>query len=161
MSEMTPFSLSVRALTMYSMASAWFLSGALNTISPLAEDCLTLLPSMPMRSAWPLAMTLSSSMSMSWYLMEDEPALMTRIFMCFLPLFSENQGKRGGVFPPFPPDVLFLSVFYFCWACTAVSAHRETMSSTEQPRDRSLTGRARPCMTGPMASAPARRCTSL
>ena len=35
------------------------------------------------------------------------------------------------------------------------------MSSTEQPRERSLIGFANPCKKGPKASAPAKRCTSL
>ena len=46
-------------------------------------------------------------------------------------------------------------------ACTAVTAMVATMSSALQPRLRSLTGFARPCIIGPYASAPARRCTSL
>ena len=36
-----------------------------------------------------------------------------------------------------------------------------TMSATRAPRDRSLTGLFRPCSTGPMATAPALRCTAL
>ena len=36
-----------------------------------------------------------------------------------------------------------------------------TMSSTNAPRDRSLTGLFRPCSTGPIAMAPALRCTAL
>lgn len=36
-----------------------------------------------------------------------------------------------------------------------------TMSFTVAPRDRSLTGLRRPCMTGPTATAPAERCTAL
>ena len=55
---------------------------------------------------------------------------------------------------------LSLSVAYAC-ALTAVMDTTLTISSTEQPRLRSLTGLARPWMMGPMASAPARRCTSL
>src|SRR3982751_6991173 len=35
------------------------------------------------------------------------------------------------------------------------------MSLTVAPRDRSLTGRRRPCMTGPTATALADRCTAL
>ncbi len=36
-----------------------------------------------------------------------------------------------------------------------------TMSSTSAPRDRSLTGLRSPCSTGPIAIAPALRCTAL
>ncbi len=49
----------------------------------------------------------------------------------------------------------------FAWACTQVMAMTPTMSSAEQPRDRSFTGAAMPWVTGPYASARARRCTSL
>ena len=47
------------------------------------------------------------------------------------------------------------------WAWIAVIATVFTMSATSAPRDRSLTGLARPCSTGPMATAPALRCTAL
>ena len=50
---------------------------------------------------------------------------------------------------------------YFPCACTAVMATTPTMSSAEQPRDRSFTGAAIPCRMGPSASAFAKRCTSL
>ena len=43
----------------------------------------------------------------------------------------------------------------------AVIAMVFTMSRTRAPRDRSLTGFARPWSTGPMATAPALRCTAL
>ena len=43
----------------------------------------------------------------------------------------------------------------------AVMATVLTMSSTVVPRERSLTGLFRPCSTGPMAIAPAERCTAL
>ena len=46
-------------------------------------------------------------------------------------------------------------------ACTAVRQARSTMSLTEQPRDRSFIGRARPWSSGPMAAAPPRRWASL
>src|SRR5699024_12379350 len=48
-----------------------------------------------------------------------------------------------------------------CCACTAVMATVLTMSVTVAPRDRSLTGRRSPCSTGPIAIAPAERCTAL
>src|SRR6185369_10817197 len=48
----------------------------------------------------------------------------------------------------------------FC-ACTAVIATVLTMSGTSAPRDRSLTGLLSPCSTGPIATAPALRCTAL
>ena len=46
-------------------------------------------------------------------------------------------------------------------AWIAVMATVLTMSSTSAPRDRSLTGLFRPCSTGPIAIAPALRCTAL
>ena len=46
-------------------------------------------------------------------------------------------------------------------ACSAVIAAATTTSSTVQPRDRSLAGRASPCTIGPIAWAPANRSTSL
>ena len=47
------------------------------------------------------------------------------------------------------------------WAWIAVMATVLTISSTSAPRDRSLTGWFSPCNTGPMAIAPALRCTAL
>ena len=47
------------------------------------------------------------------------------------------------------------------WAWIAVIAIVLTMSSTSAPRDRSLMGLLSPCRTGPMATAPADRCTAL
>ncbi len=46
-------------------------------------------------------------------------------------------------------------------AWTAVMAIVWTISSTRQPRLRSLTGFRMPCIIGPMAMAPALRCTAL
>src|SRR4051812_34537341 len=46
-------------------------------------------------------------------------------------------------------------------AWIAVIATVLTMSSTKAPRDRSLTGLFSPCSTGPIAIAPALRCTAL
>ena len=46
-------------------------------------------------------------------------------------------------------------------AASAVIARASTTSSTEQPRDRSLIGRASPWSSGPIARAPARRSVSL
>src|SRR5690606_1686245 len=46
-------------------------------------------------------------------------------------------------------------------AWIAVIATVLTMSCTSAPRERSLTGRRRPCSTGPTATAPAERCTAL
>ena len=45
--------------------------------------------------------------------------------------------------------------------CTAAIAATATTSATLAPRDRSLKGRAKPCMIGPMALAPARYWVSL
>src|SRR5690625_460224 len=50
---------------------------------------------------------------------------------------------------------------FTCWAWIAVMATVLTMSWTSAPRERSLTGRRRPCRTGPTATAPAVRCTAL
>src|SRR5690606_12487116 len=47
------------------------------------------------------------------------------------------------------------------WAWMAVIATVLTMSCTRAPRERSLTGFRRPWSTGPIATAPADRCTSL
>src|SRR5690606_29071004 len=46
-------------------------------------------------------------------------------------------------------------------AWIAVIAIVFTMSRTSAPRERSLMGFASPCSTGPMATAPAERCTAL
>ena len=40
---------------------------------------------------------------------------------------------------------------YYSWLCNAVITPVFTMSSTVQPRERSFTGLARPCMMGPPA----------
>ncbi len=45
-------------------------------------------------------------------------------------------------------------------ACTEVTVTVFKMSATVQPRDRSLTGRVRPCSTGPIAMAPVLCCTA-
>ena len=39
----------------------------------------------------------------------------------------------------------------YSWLCSAVITTVFTMSSTVQPRERSFTGLARPCMIGPTA----------
>ena len=39
----------------------------------------------------------------------------------------------------------------YSWLCSAVMTTVFTMSSTVQPRERSFTGLARPCMMGPTA----------
>ena len=46
-------------------------------------------------------------------------------------------------------------------AWIAVMATVFTMSATSAPRDRSFTGLFSPCRTGPIATAPALRCTAL
>src|SRR5690606_38577826 len=48
-----------------------------------------------------------------------------------------------------------------CCAWIAVIATVLMMSLTSAPRDRSLMGFASPCSTGPIATAPAERCTAL
>ena len=87
-----------------------------------------------MRSTSPEASTVSASMSISWYLNDDEPLLTTSTTLTRDP----------------PP----------C-AWIAVIAMVLTMSSTSAPRERSLMGLFRPCSTGPIATAPAERCTAL
>ena len=75
--------------------------------------------------------------STSWYFTDDEPEFSTR-------------------------TVRVLGAAITCpWAWIAVIATVLTMSSTSAPRDRSLTGLFRPCSTGPIAIAPALRCTAL
>ena len=73
-------------------------------------------------------------MSISWYLNDDEPLLTTSTTLT--PVTSP------------------------C-AWIAVIAMVLTMSSTSAPRERSLIGLLRPCSTGPIATAPAERCTAL
>src|SRR5690554_780047 len=51
--------------------------------------------------------------------------------------------------------------FSRAWAWIAVMATVLTMSCTRAPRERSLMGLRSPCSTGPMAMAPALRCTAL
>ncbi len=53
------------------------------------------------------------------------------------------------------------SVCGLAWrACTEVTVTVFRMSATVHPRDRSLTGRVRPCSTGPIAMAPVLCCTA-
>ena len=75
----------------------------------------------------------TASPSYSRYFTDDEPELSTRTRLT----------------PP--PSAAWI----------AVIATVLTMSLTVAPRDRSLTGRRRPCITGPTATAPAERCTAL
>lgn len=51
--------------------------------------------------------------------------------------------------------------FRYAAPTTALMAATFTMSLTLQPRERSNAGLRKPCTTGPMASAPPRRCASL
>ena len=83
---------------------------------------VSLPPEMPMRSQVPLAMTPSVSISMSWYLSEELPALMTKIFIFLITPYS--------------------LAFYL--VCSAVMATAQTMSLALQPRERSLSGFAKP-----------------
>ena len=66
---------------MREQASVWSLMGCSKTISWPLTFWVSLLPSMPMRSTRPLAMSFSPSMSTSWYFKEEEPALTIRIFI--------------------------------------------------------------------------------
>ena len=68
------------------------------------------------------------------------------------PGVEHEDGDHAG--SPFP------AAARFC-ACTAVIATVLTMSGTSAPRDRSFTGLLSPCSTGPIATAPAERCTAL
>ena len=84
------------------------------------------------RSARPVPLAAAVSPSKSRYFTDDDPQLST----------STRSSSRTA-------------------AWMAVIATVLTMSLTVAPRDRSLTGRRRPCMTGPTATAPAERCTAL
>ena len=81
--EIAPLSLSVSADRTAEIASVWSFMLRVNsiTLSVPSTVCLKCVPSMPMRSTRPFALTDSSSMSMSWNFSEEEPALMTKIFM--------------------------------------------------------------------------------
>ena len=59
------------------------------------------------------------------------------------------------------PSCSPVSGYPLAWAWMAVMATVLTMSVTVQPRERSFTGFARPCRTGPIATALAERWTAL
>ena len=69
--------------------------------------------------------------------------------------------RRRHLLPVFRSPAYALAAFFSAAACTAVMATVLTISGTVQPRERSLTGLFRPWSTGPMATAPAARCTAL
>ena len=119
-------------------ARVWLLNSSLAMYSAPPTLWVSTPSARPMRSIRPDASTPSLSASMTWYLIELEPALSSRM----------------GVAMVFVPSQL-------CWAWMAVMAMVLTMSSTNAPRERSLTGLLSPCRTGPTASAPADRCTAL
>ena len=73
-----------------------------------------------------------------------------------------DHGLTGAVAPGVPAGAEGEGEGHFsAWAWMAVMATVLTMSTTVQPRERSLTGLRRPWMTGPMATAPAERWTAL
>ncbi len=74
---------------------------------------------------------------------------------------KEALPAEGALYTKNAPSAVLNTCNYPCAACTAVIATTLTISSTEQPRERSLTGLARPWMIGPTASASATRSTSL
>ena len=104
--------------------------------------------------------------STSWYLMEEEPELITR---------TEDEDTRSPFVlwgigkKKYEAGARFVSILtgprdlgpVQPWAWTAVRATVLTMSSTRAPRDRSLTGLLRPWRMGPTASAPEERWTAL
>ena len=92
-------------------------------------------PGSPIRSTMPSALTAPDIGSTTWYLSDDDPA------------FSTNTDR--------------MPLIGSSCAWIAVIAIVLTMSRTRAPRDRSLIGFARPCSTGPIATAPAERCTAL
>ena len=63
-------------------ATVWFGIGvSILTLSFPAGVCMSTLPSMPMRSQSPFASTASVALSMSWYLSEELPQLITKMFI--------------------------------------------------------------------------------
>ena len=92
----------------------------------------------PIRSTRPVANAVPAIGSTSWYLIDDDPELITSTGM-------RHEAASAGV----------------ACAWIAVMATVLTMSGTSAPRDRSFTGLFSPCSTGPMAIALALRCTAL
>ena len=72
-----------------------------------------------------------------------------------------EHGRAVLVLPGVPAGAEGEGGHFSPWAWMAVMATVLTMSVTVQPRERSLTGLRRPCMMGPMATAPAERWTAL
>ena len=72
-----------------------------------------------------------------------------------------DHGFAGEVAAGVPAGAEGEGPHFPAWAWMAVMATVLTISVTVQPRERSLTGLRRPCMTGPMATAPAERWTAL
>ena len=115
---------------------------------------------MPILSTSPSVSTLPAATSRTWYLSEDEPELMTSTSMGPpKPWLLDGRLLRrvlaGGW------RVFRAVVGAVDWAWMAVMATVFTMSSTVQPRERSLTGLRSPCRTGPTATAPEVCCTAL
>jgi len=71
------------------------------------------------------------------------------------------QFPAQGVLARTAPDDQDFHAFLRSAAARAVTAMTSRMSSVEQPRERSLTGRSSPWRSGPTARAPARRSVSL
>ena len=84
---------------------------------------------------------------------------------CRRPPESPESGSTTANFSDDEPELttstVAITVHDLPCAWIAVIATVLTMSSTSAPRDRSLTGLFRPCSTGPIAIAPALRCTAL
>ena len=70
-----------------------------------------------------------------------------------LKLWSFFLGEAGFIRYSYTTDIYFGegTPRHYSWLCSAVMTTVFTMSSTVQPRERSFTGLARPCMIGPTA----------
>lgn len=77
------------------------------------------------------------------------------------PSLIEREGRGHRVATSSRPGLTYLPAPAALMAWTAVMHTVLTTSSTVQPRERSLTGLARPCSTGPMAMPPVDCCTAL
>ena len=125
MSLTTPFSGSVRKPSIRWQAFTWSGMGSTTSHTVLSSTFMLAWPStpMPMRSTRPLARVDSSSMSMSWYFREEEPAFTIKIFIgidspFFHRIFHSHYTGKGRVlqgkyvgFCPFFLTIAFHSVF--------------------------------------------------
>ncbi len=146
--------------------AAWSGTGAesFDEDSPvIAFVCFQAPADSPMRSTSPEASVRSSSSSMSWYLNELDPEFTTRAAVTSVVPFPFGLEARCAVVGRLTPlggwPGQAGAAAVPAWM--AVIATVLTMSLTSAPRERSLIGLRRPCSTGPIATAPADRCTAL